>query len=140
MNLSKAKREAIKQRYGGFCSYCGTQLWDRWHVDHMASVGRISELVKGPRGQYLYRPTGELTRPENDHEGNLAPACIPCNIHKADLPLEHWRRILEGSAETLEKNYSTYRHALRFGLIKPTVPKVIFHFERWPPRRRPVTS
>ena len=77
--------------------------------------------------------TGVMSHPERDVPENLAPSCRPCNIHKGDLSLEEWRAHLERSCEVLTRNYATYKHAKRFGLVVEMAPVVVFFFER--PRR-----
>lgn len=91
----------------------------------------------------VYEALGTMMHPERNTRDNLVPACVSCNIHKSDSSLEQWRRLLEDSHRALTENYSTYRHAKRFGLIIETPPKVVFHFERFTmpsenhkPRRR----
>ena len=77
--------------------------------------------------------TGEVSHPDRHTIDNLWPACRRCNNDKSDDSLEGWRARLEDSHARLERNYATYYHALRFGLIRPAAPKVVFFFER--PRR-----
>jgi 5-methylcytosine-specific restriction endonuclease McrA len=124
--LTKAQREQVRQMFNGRCAYCGEALSDRWHADHVESVNRKMIIVPG-RG---FVPTGELWRPENDHIGNLMPACPPCNIDKHAMSLENWRQKLSRSVEVLTKNYPTFRHARRFGLVQETGATVTFYFER----------
>ena len=68
MNISKKQRNLIKQIYGGKCTYCGDILGDKWHVDHFESIRRNWD--------------GTCENPENDHIGNLVPACVPCNLNR----------------------------------------------------------
>ena len=131
MNLSPKQREEVRQRYQGRCAYCGNVLLAKWHADHLEAVHREGYWEHG-----IYKQTGTMGRPQHDHLANMMPACIPCNIDKSDSSLEAWRKRLERSAEVLNRNYSTYRHALRFKLIIPQEPRVIFHFERVKQRRR----
>jgi 5-methylcytosine-specific restriction endonuclease McrA len=124
--LTKAQREKIRQMFDGRCAYCGEPLSDRWHADHVEAVNRKMTYIHG-RG---FVPTGELWRPENDRVENLMPSCPPCNIDKHAMPLESWRQKLARSTDVLAKNYPTYRHAKRFGLVAETGATVTFHFER----------
>lgn len=128
MNLSKTQRERIRLMYGGRCAYCGTPLLAKWHADHVKPVQRIGKWVNTGKG-YKHVLTGELHRPERDNIDNFKPACVPCNIHKGDLALESWRRIITDAASSLHRNYATYRHAHRFGLIAVRVKPVRFFFE-----------
>lgn len=131
MNLSKADREKVRLKCGGRCAYCGTELTGKWHADHVLPVERVGKWVFGK-----YVTTGEMGRPERDTLDNMLPACIPCNIDKSTFPLEEWRKKLERSHEVLLRNYATYKHALRFRLVVPQPPKVVFYFESYRPRRR----
>ena len=120
------KREQLKWKCWGRCAYCGQELGQKWHADHLKPVRRISVYVRG-RG---YLATGQMASPENDHEQNLMPACIPCNADKADLELESWRKRLEKAHEVLLRNYSTYKHAHRFNMVGQIKTRVVFFFER----------
>lgn len=126
MKLTKAQREAVRQRFGGRCAYCGCELSGRWHADHLEAVERKSKYVQG-KGFVL---TGELWKPENDHIDNLMPACAPCNIDKHSSSLEDWRHGLQRTHEVLRRNASRYRHGLRFGLIAENTAPIVFYFER----------
>lgn len=125
--LTKKQRAELFLRFKGCCAYCGCSLeGKRWHADHVDPVIRQSRYVKG-KG---FVQTGKLYRPQNDHKGNFMPACAPCNISKADLDLESWRQVLHDMVRVLKDNYPTFRHALRFGLVKETGDSIVFHFER----------
>lgn len=132
MTLTKPQRAALHGKYGGRCAYCGNALSDKWHADHLAPVVREGHWV-GRK----YVTTG-IRHPDRDHLANLMPSCVPCNIDKSDSSLEAWRKRLERSADILQRNYSTFRHALRFQLVTINAPTVLFYFER--PRYRVPTS
>ena len=127
LRLTKAQRAALREKFGGLCAYCGQPLGDRWHADHIESVQRKLEYVRG-KG---FVPTGEMYRPEHDHIDNLAPACAPCNIDKHAMSLEDWREKLARTLEVFQRNYPTYRHALRFGMLEERPKPVVFHFEQF---------
>lgn len=128
-SLTKAQRSKLHGMYGGRCAYCGEVLTKTWQADHKEPVGRQGKWVFGK-----YMQTGAMDWPERDCIENLVPACRPCNIHKSVYSLEEWRRILQNSGEVLTRNYATYKHAKRFGLVVELKPTVVFFFER--PRRR----
>lgn len=134
-SLSKKARLELKQMFGGKCAYCGCELGDRWHADHIEPVIRQYEVVRinKPNQTYAFRATGNVFRPENDRADNFYPSCIPCNIHKSTCSVETFRRVLEGHIETLNTstNQSIYRHAKRFGLVAETGRKVVFWFEQF---------
>jgi 5-methylcytosine-specific restriction endonuclease McrA len=118
VKLTKQQREALRAKYEGRCAYCGEQLGDRWHADHLEPVRRE-----------WWKKEGGMERPENDHLANLMPACAPCNIDKHAMSLEEWRKKLERAPEVLTRNNPTYRHALRFGLVCEMGSRVVFLFE-----------
>ena len=123
----KQEREYVRLRFGGNCAYCGHQLGDRWHRDHIEPVGREHKWVRG-KG---FVPTGEMSRPDLDTVENSFPACVPCNLDKSGHSLQQWRLKLQRSSEILARDASAYRHAVRFGLVVETPKPVVFFFERW---------
>lgn len=130
MKLTKRQRETLRAKFGGRCAYCGCDLDQRWHADHVEPVVRQMRTVKTERG-YKQVSTADVWRPEHDTIANLMPACPPCNNHKHNHNLETWRHELGRAREILRKNYSTYRIAVRFGfVIEATDEPVTFYFER----------
>jgi 5-methylcytosine-specific restriction endonuclease McrA len=130
MKLNKAQREQVRAMFAGHCAYCGKPLGDKWHADHVEPVVRKLAFVREEGRVTRMRTTGEAWYPERDHIGNMMPACVPCNIRKGGEDVESFRRGMERSVEVMRNNHSTYRHALRFGLIEERPAKVIFYFER----------
>lgn len=128
--LTKAEREQVRMKYRGRCSYCGIVLDGKWQVDHLLPLQRVHAYKPG---SWRPVPTGEVSHPERHTLDNMMPSCRRCNNDKSDSSLESWRSRLEDSHARLERNYATYYHALRFGLIRPAEPRVVFFFER--PRR-----
>lgn len=126
MRLNKYMRDAVRMKFGGRCAYCGCQLHDRFHVDHMLPVGRKFDWETG----FGFKETGEMTHPERDTIDSLMPSCPPCNIDKHAMPLEAWRAKLQRSTEVLMRNNPTYRHALRFAQVCETRRPVVFYFEQ----------
>lgn len=126
MKLTKSDREQVRLKFGGRCAYCGQPLEARWHADHLEPIERKFKYVPG-KGAVL---SNEMWRPENDTLENMMPACPPCNIDKHSMSLENWRRKLQNAANVLMRNNPTYRHAIRFGLIKETGEKIVFYFEK----------
>lgn len=126
MRLNQTQRDHIKAKFGGRCAYCGSVLDKRFHVDHLEAVGRIMDYVRG----YGFKRSGALMKPENDTLENMMPACPACNIDKHAMPLEMWRQKLERSADVLQRNSTTYRHALRFAQVVETRRPVVFFFEQ----------
>lgn len=126
MKLTKSQRLALREKFGGRCAYCGQLLGEKWHADHIEHVER--KLMRVP-GRGLVS-TGEMHRPERDTLENLNPACPPCNIDKHSFTLEDWRRLIQGSNDVLTRDVSTFRRALRYGLVQLSAAPVVFYFER----------
>ena len=124
MKLTKAQREQVRLKFGGKCAYCGCDLPERWHADHIEPIGRTDWFAK--QG---FTPMGH-DYPERDVIENMNPACPPCNIDKHSLSLESWRQMIERSNEVLQRDVSTFRRALRFKLLEIRPEPVTFHFER----------
>jgi len=123
MRLTKAQRATLRAKYGGCCAYCGEPLGDSFHADHFEPV------LRGYAPSSEENPAGVLHLGRDVVE-NMMPACRPCNLDKASYTLEQWRAKLARSIESLLRYSSTYRHALRFGLVAATDMPVTFHFER----------
>ena len=130
MRLTKKQRAALHGKYGGRCAYCGCDLGERWHADHIEPVVR-NDWIK--RFGMESRPP---TFPGRDTLENHNPACAPCNISKGSLPLEAWRTWLAGHLESLNLYTPIYRMVKKFGLIEETGKPVLFFFETWNPEHR----
>jgi hypothetical protein len=121
VKLSKQQRAALREKFGGRCAYCGCELGDRWHADH------VEPLVRNDWGR---TPSAMPDWPERDTLENMNPACAPCNIDKHSLSLESWRQMIQRSNEVLQRDVSTFRRAVRYGLVSLRANPVLFHFER----------
>jgi hypothetical protein len=134
MRLTKAERERVRAMYGGRCAYCGCDLPQRWHADHVEPVVRNDWL---PPPQYAHMvgmaTPSPMQRPENDRIGNMRPACPQCNISKGSMSLETWRKWLAGHLRSLNQHHSIYRLCKAFGLLVETGAAIRFYFERAQP-------
>lgn len=130
--MKKAEREALKKKFGGRCAYCGCELGDRWHADHVQPVTRLSEWVeyRTPKRSGYFKQTGAMHNPEFDCLENMNPACVPCNMDKGGYHLEQWRDRLTSTINTLTRDAPAYRFAKRFGLVVETGAPVVFYFEQ----------
>lgn len=117
MKLTKIQRDEIKIKFGGFCSYCGELLGDKWQADHLIPIRRNGD--------------GTCLNPEHDVIENLMPACAICNKNKHSFTLEFWRKQLEDSNRKLREYVANYRLALMFGQVQETTSQIVFHFEKW---------
>ena len=127
--LTPKQRAELKQMFDGLCAYCGEELGDRWHADHVEPVLRESLYIRG-KG---FVASGKILYENRDKIENMMPACISCNIDKGGSTLEGWRMRLADILNVLRRNYPTYRHALRFGFVSENPEPVVFHFERGKP-------
>lgn len=119
MRLSRADREAVRTKFGGRCAYCGCELPDRWHADHLEAVIRVAWM----------KPGAEPLRVENHRLDNMMPSCPQCNISKGSMSLESWRKWLAGHLVSLNRDHSIYRLCKAFGLVSETGKAITFYFE-----------
>jgi hypothetical protein len=117
MKLTKKQRSEVFAKFDGRCAYCGCELGDRWHADHMEPVIRLD----AERG---------AERPENHSLDNMMPACAPCNISKSRMAIEDWRQWIAGHVNSLNSYHPIYRLAKAYGLVVETQAPVTFYFER----------
>lgn len=118
MRLTQRERAKVFAKFGGRCAYCGVELGERWHADHIEAVGRMDWIG------------GETMHPERHTVENHNPSCAPCNISKGPMALEFWREWLAGHVVSLNRHHSIYRLCKSFGLVKETGEPVVFYFER----------
>lgn len=124
MNDMNKKRQAIFDKSGGKCWYCGCDLQNkRWHEDHLKPV------LRGPRRGKSSVLESSMQRPENDTEQNKVPACAPCNLFKTTFSIEELRSEIAAQVERARKSSVNFRTAERFGLIKTIDKPVEFWFE-----------
>lgn len=133
ITLSKKQRQAIWDKTGGKCWYCGCDLPGKWHADHVEPIIRKTKIVKDHSdSQYSHKvvSTGECCRPQHDIIDNMVPACIPCNLFKTTFSVEGFRQEIEAQAERVRRYSSGFRIAERFGLVEVKPQPVTFWFER----------
>lgn len=123
---NKSQRDALRQKFGGRCAYCGGDLTDM-HADHLEPVIRIQT---DPWGRRLPAAECRMVKPERNTVANMMPACKGCNLHKGGYSLEGWRDIVQRSAEIVAKQTSTFRAGVRLGVIAVSNAPVTFYFER----------
>lgn len=128
MNLNKKQRAELKMKFGGHCAYCGCELSDKWHADHIEPVDRVMVDCE-KRG---IKTTNQMHKPHLDKIENLNPACVPCNSNKSSIPLEKWRDAIAHYRDVQLLRDSTHaRHLHRFGLIEIKNDPVMFFFEAY---------
>ncbi|MCI9433413.1 HNH endonuclease signature motif containing protein [Oscillospiraceae bacterium 50-58] len=110
--LTQDERRTVYDKMGGRCAYCGEALaYKDMQVDHVVPLRGFNDS------------SGDVLE-------NMLPACRSCNHYKRGNTLEGWRKILEATPATLERDCYTYRQAVRFGMVTPTPRKVTFYFEK----------
>ncbi|WP_090399696.1 HNH endonuclease signature motif containing protein [Natribacillus halophilus] len=113
----KKHRKIVRDKSGGRCWYCGSELPEKgWHIDHVDPVQRM--------------PQGHHYNLDRENDSNKVAACASCNIQKADLSIEGFRKKIEQFIYSLNSYHTQYVVAKRYGLIKETDVKVEFWFER----------
>lgn len=127
MALSKKQRAVLREKFGGRCAYCGCELGDKWHADHVEPIVRNDWFKRAGFKKELHRPPDH---PERDTPANMNPACPPCNIDKHSLTLEGWRELMQRSNEVLMRDVSTFRRAVRYGLVTLNAEPIVFYFEK----------
>jgi len=114
MRLNKIQREQLRIKFSGRCAYCGGELGDKWHADHVQPVIRFN---------------GKMLHQERDDISNLVAACHPCNLHKHCSSLEDYRRIIgDGRREFLASGKG--KALVRMGLVSMKPDPVVFWFEK----------
>src|SRR5688572_25533552 len=135
--MNKKVREAIFNKYGGKCAYCGCDLLKGWHVDHMTPVVRS---VRTEGAGYFHKVTGDpfpneiprdernkidwddyerrdgkkvryMVNPQNHTIENMIASCPSCNIYKHSASIEEFRFMLQNGVKMLERNNPQYRFA-----------------------------
>lgn len=119
MALTKKQRAELRMKFGGRCAYCGCELSDKWHADHVEAVRR--NISNG----YA------MDKPENDTVSNMVPACIPCNLFKMCSTVEDFRNRIATQVDVTRRASRSYRTAESFGLVQPTNAPVVFWFEKY---------
>lgn len=120
MKLSKNQRAELREKFGGKCAYCGCELTDKWHADHVEPV---------------LRHQGGMIHRAKDVIENLVPTCHPCNLHKHCNSLEDYRRIIgDGRREFLVSGKG--KALVRMGLVEMKSDPIVFWFERYQPAEK----
>lgn len=115
MKLNKKQRQEIYQKFNGRCAYCGCELPERWHADHLEPIVRNGD--------------GSCLNPGNDTIENMMPSCPSCNRIKNSFTLEQFRENIQNFVNSLRNYNIQFKFAKKFGLIEETGNKVKFYFE-----------
>ncbi|MFA6876128.1 MAG: HNH endonuclease signature motif containing protein [Parabacteroides sp.] len=124
--MKEATRKRVFNKFNGKCAYCGCELPDKWHVDHLEPIRRNKWYNKKTQKW----ETGICLNPEAEREDNYMPSCPSCNINKHSNTLEQFRSNIQGYLASLNIRNVQYQVAKRYGLVRETNNEVIFYFER----------
>ena len=104
----KIDRQAIYNKYGGRCAYCGIKVkYKDFQVDHI---------------------NPKYWNGTNDPE-NLNPSCRSCNILKSSYHIEQFRGIVEGLVAVMRRYHSNYRIMERYGIVRQIKSEIKFYYE-----------
>ena len=103
--IPKRQREAVFNKYGGRCAYCGCELTLRtMQVDHIKAVYASSLENNGVETQ-------------DDNLENLNPSCRQCNFYKGTLDIEQFRKkIMTTLYETCQNTFQA-KLAKKLGML-----------------------
>lgn len=112
MAINKKTREAVYQKYGGRCAYCGRAItYKDMQVDHFRPL-RVWNEADGAA----------------DDISNLMPTCRMCNHYKRANSLEVFRRCIAEIPRKLRDNY-IYKIGVAYGNIIENEKPIKFFFE-----------
>ena len=126
--MNKKVRQLVYDKCDGKCAYCGDPLGKRWTVDHVIPQINFLHHVKN---QWRVPPfLIHLTPLDVNHIDNLLPACQSCNNYKSSMDIETFRSEIGKLVERLQKTSTIFKISVRFGLLRKTKKKIVFHFEK----------
>ena len=125
MKLNKSQRHILSQKYDDKCAYCGCDLPDRWHADHIEACIRSRSYVGG-KGWIF---DGTFDKPENNHIDNFNPSCPKCNINKHQMTIDKFRDSIKQYVESLNKYSVQYQMAKKYKMVNESEIDVKFYFE-----------
>ena len=113
MAFSKAVRQAVYEKYGGRCAYCGRKIeYKDMQVDHFIPL-RAWGIEDG----------------KADDFSNLMPSCRMCNHYKRANSLEIFRRYIKEIPRKLRQNY-IYKVGVLYGNVIENEKPIEFFFEK----------
>ena len=112
--MKKEIRQAVYEKYGGHCAYCGRAIAFRdMQVDHIVA-------------RHRFRNTDHT---DMDVLENYNPACRACNFRKGTLSLEDFRREIKEQAKRVMQRFPA-RMSVAYGLLEYNPEReVTFYYE-----------
>ena len=126
MKLNKSQRHILSHKYNNKCAYCGCDLPERWHADHIEPCIR-NRVWNSEKYDWVFDGTYE--NPENNNIDNFNPACPKCNINKHQMTIEQFRDSIKQYVESLNKYSVQYQMAKKYNLVNESEIDVKFYFE-----------
>ena len=115
--ISKQQREAVFNKYGGRCAYCGCELTLRtMQVDHIKAV-------------YTSSLENNNVETQDDSFDNLNPSCRQCNFYKGTLNIEQFRNKIKTILYRTFQSTFQAKLAKKLGMMK-VVQFDKFYFEK----------
>lgn len=106
--LTKKDRIRIYNQYDGHCAYCGIEIDIKdMQVDHVVPL----------------RNAGK------DELDNMICSCRSCNKYKHTMTIESLREELSKIPDRLIRDSTTFKIALRYGLVEIKYKEIEFFFE-----------
>ena len=111
MNKKKL-RKLLSEETNGKCAYCGCDLQEGFHIDHIKPVSRYKEK-------------------DLNCLDNLLASCPKCNFWKKDKTIEEFREYIKDCANHCDDAYPRYRIGKKFGVITELTDKdIVFYAEK----------
>ena len=107
-SISKKMRNEVSGRTNNKCGYCGIDLPDRWHIDHIEPFAKQSSKC------------------EID---NFMASCPQCNMFKSSLSLEQFRKELSFQVDNARRYSVNFRFAEKYKQIEVCKTPIVFYFE-----------
>ena len=115
--IPKKTREAVYNKYGGHCAYCGKMLEPKgWQLDHLIPIQR--------------ERFGRYTEEQIECFDNYLAACRRCNLYKRAHSLEVFRKYIEEIPRKLRERNYIYKVGLDYNLVEEHPHKIEFYFEK----------
>ena len=128
MAIPKDVRKKVHEKFGERCAYCGTDIKDRFQVDHIIAQSDFLHQIK-TKSKHIPMFLRHLKESDVNHIDNLFPTCTSCNSYKNSMSLTTFRKEVSEMLRKLDAYSTIYRIAYRFGMIKENKKKIIFYFE-----------
>ena len=129
MQINKAKREQIFNKFNRKCAYCGNDITiSKMQIDHIIPKEYFVRHVKNKINVPYFLK--HLTEFDVNNMDNLFPSCGSCNNYKHSNYLELFRMELQEQLKRLNDRSTNYKLAKRFNQLIETPTPILFYFEK----------